>query len=191
MYSKVHILYCTDTLYSTHTVLYIHCTASTYTLYCTYAAQHIRTLYICCTAHTYTVLYIRCTAHTYTVYMLHSSYIHCTVHTLHSTYVHCTVHTLHSTYIHTPYCTYTVHTPSLFTTPCPFKTFTGTISAFCSRSLCGVDREEVSYSRMWYRDKHICTYTVGPLYKGHIGTSYFVHCREVVHSSEVENVLVP
>ena len=32
-------------------------------------------------------------------------------------------------------------------------------------------------------------YTVGPLYKGHIGTSKFVHCREVVHSSEVENVL--
>ena len=31
--------------------------------------------------------------------------------------------------------------------------------------------------------------TVGPLYKGHIGTSKFVHCREVVHSSEVKNVL--
>ena len=31
--------------------------------------------------------------------------------------------------------------------------------------------------------------TVGPLYKGHIGTSKFVHCREVVHSSEVESVL--
>ena len=31
--------------------------------------------------------------------------------------------------------------------------------------------------------------TVEPLYKGHIGTSYFVHCREVVHSSEVKNVL--
>ena len=31
--------------------------------------------------------------------------------------------------------------------------------------------------------------TGGPLYKGHIGTSKFVHCREVVHSSEVENVL--
>ena len=31
--------------------------------------------------------------------------------------------------------------------------------------------------------------TVGPLYKGHIGTSKFVHCREFVHSSEVENVL--
>ena len=29
--------------------------------------------------------------------------------------------------------------------------------------------------------------TVGPLYKRH---SYFVHCREVVCSSEVENVLV-
>ena len=37
----------------------------------------------------------------------------------------------------------------------------------------------------------MCNYvrTVGPLYKGHIGTSKFVHCREVVHSSEVENVL--
>ena len=33
-----------------------------------------------------------------------------------------------------------------------------------------------------------CT-TVGPLYKGHIGTSYLVHCRGVVHSSEVGNVL--
>ena len=31
--------------------------------------------------------------------------------------------------------------------------------------------------------------TGGPLYKGHIGTSYFINCREVVHSSEVENVL--
>ena len=31
--------------------------------------------------------------------------------------------------------------------------------------------------------------TVGPLYKGHIGTSKFVHCREVVQSSEVKNVL--
>ena len=31
--------------------------------------------------------------------------------------------------------------------------------------------------------------TVEPLYKGHIETSYFVHCREVVHSSEVKNVL--
>ena len=29
---------------------------------------------------------------------------------------------------------------------------------------------------------------MGPLYKGHIGTSKFVHCREVVHSSEVKNV---
>ena len=28
--------------------------------------------------------------------------------------------------------------------------------------------------------------TVEPLYKGHIGTSHFVHCREVVHSSEVK-----
>ena len=31
--------------------------------------------------------------------------------------------------------------------------------------------------------------TVEPLYKGHIGTSHFVHCIEVVHSLEVENVL--
>ena len=31
----------------------------------------------------------------------------------------------------------------------------------------------------------ICN-TVEPLYKGHIGISYFVHCREVVHSSEME-----
>ena len=37
--------------------------------------------------------------------------------------------------------------------------------------------------------KYIHMYTVGPLYKGHIGTSKFVHCREVVHSSEVKNVL--
>ena len=31
--------------------------------------------------------------------------------------------------------------------------------------------------------------TVGPLDKEHIGTSYLVHCREVVHYSEVDNVL--
>ena len=32
-------------------------------------------------------------------------------------------------------------------------------------------------------------YTVEPLYKGHIGTSKFVHCREVVHSSEVKKCI--
>ena len=32
--------------------------------------------------------------------------------------------------------------------------------------------------------------TVEPLNKGHIGTSHFVLCREVVLSFEVENVLV-
>ena len=32
----------------------------------------------------------------------------------------------------------------------------------------------------------MCAYRVGPLYKGHIGTSHFVHCREVVLSSEVK-----
>ena len=31
--------------------------------------------------------------------------------------------------------------------------------------------------------------TVGPLYEGHICTSQFVYCREVVHSSKEENVL--
>ena len=33
------------------------------------------------------------------------------------------------------------------------------------------------------------TYTVEPLYKGQFGIRSFVHCREVVHSSEVKNVL--
>ena len=33
-------------------------------------------------------------------------------------------------------------------------------------------------------------YTVEPPNKGHVGTSYFVLCREVVLSLEVENVLV-
>ena len=33
-------------------------------------------------------------------------------------------------------------------------------------------------------------YTVEPLNKGHIGTSHFALCREVVLSLEVENVLV-
>ena len=33
-------------------------------------------------------------------------------------------------------------------------------------------------------------YTVKPPNIGHVGTSYFVHCREVVLSLEVENVLV-
>ena len=32
--------------------------------------------------------------------------------------------------------------------------------------------------------------TVEPQNKGHVGTSYFVLCREVVLSLEVENVLV-
>ena len=30
---------------------------------------------------------------------------------------------------------------------------------------------------------------MGPLYKGHIGTSYFVHCREVVQPSEVKKCI--
>ena len=36
---------------------------------------------------------------------------------------------------------------------------------------------------------YVYMYTVGPLNKGHIRTRKFVHCREVVHSSEVKNVL--
>ncbi len=32
-------------------------------------------------------------------------------------------------------------------------------------------------------------YTVEPLNKGHVGASNFVYCREVVRSSEVQNVL--
>ena len=36
----------------------------------------------------------------------------------------------------------------------------------------------------------VCTvHTVEPLYKGHIGTSEFVHCREVIHYLDVGNVL--
>ncbi len=31
--------------------------------------------------------------------------------------------------------------------------------------------------------------TVEPLNKGHVGASHFVLCREVVHSSEIQNVL--
>ena len=31
--------------------------------------------------------------------------------------------------------------------------------------------------------------TVEPLYEGHTGTCLFVHCGEVVHSSEMKNVL--
>ena len=42
---------------------------------------------------------------------------------------------------------------------------------------------------MYYTKAYIW-YTVEPLNKEHVGTSYFVLCREVVLSLEIENVLV-
>ena len=49
--------------------------------------------------------------------------------------------------------------------------------------------EPLSYQTLWTASKFHVNSTMEPLYKGHIGTSYFVHCREVVHSSEVKSVL--